>query len=164
MPPEPQTPPAQTPPTPTPTPPAGRSRVGGSKSSMLKLVIVAVIVIFVALLIAYALNRPASKTNKTTAKKTAQIQKAAVNITKTGFEPATIQVAVHTQITWTNMDSAVHQVAADPYPKDDSIPNFNSSVILQTKNTTSFIFDKAGTYTYHDERNPLQFKGTVVVQ
>ncbi len=89
---------------------------------------------------------------------------AQILVNKDGFEPATLQVAANTQVTWSNNDSQPHQVAADPYPKNNSIPNFDSVVVLQKGDTYSYNFSKTGTYTYHDERSPLSFKGTVVVK
>ena len=87
-----------------------------------------------------------------------------VSVTKAGFIPQTISIKSGTAVTWTNTDSSEHQVAADPYPNDTSIPNFNSAVVLLKDSTLSFTFDNVGTYTYHDEKNPLQFKGTIIVK
>ncbi len=89
---------------------------------------------------------------------------ANVTITKSGFSPAVIKVSVGTRVIWTNGDVNPHQVAADPYPKDNSIPGFNSHVVLLPNDTFGFDFSRAGTYTYHDERNPLKFNGTVIVK
>jgi len=136
--------------------------------SMMPKLILLIIVVLVVVGVVYALTRPKSKTtsnsSNTTSQSAGQNQTADVSITANGFVPATIQVKVGTQITWTNDDTAKHQVAADPYPKDDSIPNFDSSVVLEPKDTTSSTFETPGTYTYHDELNPLTLKGTIIVK
>ncbi len=132
------------------------------KSSLPKLLMV-IVILFVALVAVYGLTRN-NKSTPSASKRVAQLQKASVNITDTGFVPATIQVKAGTQITWTNSDTAVHQVAADPYPADNSIPGFNSSVILQSKASMSAVISKPGTYTYHDEQHPLDLKGTIEVK
>jgi plastocyanin len=85
-------------------------------------------------------------------------------ITKDGFQPATIQILTGSQVTWTNADEAPHQVAADPHPTHTSIPGFDSTKTLKKNESYSFIFDKPGTYTYHDEKNPLKTLGTIIVK
>jgi plastocyanin len=91
---------------------------------------------------------------------------AQVNISSSGLTPATVQIKAGTVVTWTNDDANAHQVAANPYPKNDSIPKFDSHVVLQHGDTLSFKFETAGKYTYHDERQPFNkaFQGTIVVK
>lgn len=91
---------------------------------------------------------------------------ANVSLTKDGLTPATITIAVGTQVAWTNTDDAPHQVAADPHPRHDSIEGFDSDVTLQKGEVFSFTFETAGTYTYHDHLNPLdkRWQGTVIVE
>lgn len=126
-------------------------------------VLLAIVAIFAVLLGIAAMTRNSNKTNTQVH---ATVQTAQVYVTKSGFIPAIINIKVGTSLTWTNQDSKVHQVAADPYPKNDSIPGLNSTVILNKGDSYSFKFDNAGTYTYHDQKNPLNksFHGTVVVQ
>ena len=126
--------------------------------------IILIIVAAVAVLITMLAIFRNSNQPKTTTPAVSHLQKTQVMISKSGFQPVTLQVKAGTQVTWTNADTAKHQVAADPYPKDNSIAGFDSSIILNYKDTYSFTFNKAGTYTYHDERNPIKFKGTIVVQ
>ncbi|HSW85810.1 MAG TPA: cupredoxin domain-containing protein [Candidatus Saccharimonadales bacterium] len=91
---------------------------------------------------------------------------ATITITNQGFVPATMKVPNGMQIIWTNIDSKPHQIAADPFPLNNSIVGFNSMIILQPRDSYSFIFAKPGTYTYHDERNPLNHNlhGTIIVK
>lgn len=79
----------------------------------------------------------------------------AVTLENFAFSPATVTVKVGDTVTWTNNDSATHNVTAD----DGSFksPDFGQG------GTFSFTFQKAGTYTYGCTIHP-QMKGTVVVQ
>ena len=88
---------------------------------------------------------------------------AQVEITKDGFSPETIQVQKGTQVTWTNKDSSPHQVASDPHPTHTNLKGLVSDSLTQG-DSFSFIFEKEGTFTYHDHLNPLKFKGTVIVR
>lgn len=88
-----------------------------------------------------------------------------VSITNTSFVPATITVKVGQAVTWTNTDNAPHTVASDPYPSDNTLAALNSGQNLTAANDHySFVFHKAGTYTYHDDQNPYLLEGTVVVK
>jgi plastocyanin len=91
-------------------------------------------------------------------------QQAKVTINSNGFNPTTIQVQAGTQVTWENLDTKPHRVAADPYPANNSIPGFNNDLELQLGNTYTFEFAKTGTYHVHDQLNPMIFKATIVVE
>jgi len=96
----------------------------------------------------------------------AVIPSAQVSITSSGFTPATIAIKAGTQIIWTDNDTAPHQIAADPHPKHDSIPGFDSTVTLLAGDSFAFTFETKDTYTYHDHLNPLdpKYRGTVIVE
>lgn len=94
----------------------------------------------------------------------AKLTTAYINISSTGFVPSDINVPTNTLVTWTNKDTKPHEVAADPYPKDDSIPNFNNNVVLQPNETYTFKFENKGLYKYHDQLNPFKFNGMVKVK
>ena len=89
---------------------------------------------------------------------------AQVDITSAGFTPGTVSVQVGQAVTWTNNDSSTHSVASDPYPTDNTLVNFNSKQDLNKNDHFSFVFNKAGTYTYHDDLNPYSLEGTVIVK
>ncbi|HEX7456205.1 MAG TPA: cupredoxin domain-containing protein [Candidatus Nanoarchaeia archaeon] len=89
---------------------------------------------------------------------------AQVEITKDGFSPATISVNKGATITWTNKDTAPHWVASDPHPTHTGLAGFDSGENTSQGETYSFTFEKSGTFTYHDEPNPLKFQGTVIVK
>jgi plastocyanin len=87
-----------------------------------------------------------------------------VRITSTGFVPATVSIKVGQAVTWVNTDIAPHIVASDPYPTDNTLAGFDPKQDLSTNDRYGFVFDKAGTYTYHDDLNPYTLRGTVIVK
>lgn len=80
-----------------------------------------------------------------------------VTIKDFDFQPAKIQIKVGTTVTWTNQDSARHDVA----PVVDS-PDFVGSELLAKGESYSFTFTKAGTYDYICSPHPYM-EGTVEV-
>ncbi len=85
-----------------------------------------------------------------------------VSITSTGFSPKTITVKAGDSVTWTNNDSANHNVNSDPHPTHTLYPFLNLGTI-KPGDKKSATFEKAGTYTYHDHLNP-SLTGTVTVE
>jgi plastocyanin len=77
-----------------------------------------------------------------------------VQITRTGFTPASTTVAVGDTVTWHNADTVSHQVVAN----DGSF----ASPVLTAGQTYSFTFTKAAKTTYHDAFKTTH-KGTVTV-
>ena len=80
-----------------------------------------------------------------------------VTIDNYTFSPGTLTVPVGTTVTWTNRDFDVHTVTADDAP-----PTFKSAG-LDTDDSFSFTFNKAGTYSYHCSLHP-HMTGKIVVQ
>jgi plastocyanin len=82
---------------------------------------------------------------------------SAVVIRDFSFGPATLTVARGTTVTWTNRDGEPHRVVNAAEPKAFQSP------ALDTNDTFSFQFDKAGTYRYFCSIHP-RMTGTVVVK
>ncbi len=80
-----------------------------------------------------------------------------VTIDNYTFSPGTLTVPVGTTVTWTNRDFEVHTVTADDTP-----PTFKSAG-LDTDDSFSFTFSKAGTYSYHCSLH-THMTGKIVVQ
>lgn len=87
---------------------------------------------------------------------------ALVYITNKGFEPGTIVVHQGTKVVWTNNDQTLHQVASNPFPKDNGLPALKSE-ILNNAQTYQFTADKVGSFNYHDDLKPT-INGTIVVE
>jgi plastocyanin len=54
---------------------------------------------------------------------------ARVTITKDGFIPATMSVKRETKVVWTNSDTKIHQIQANPFPSGDSLPSLKSEIL-----------------------------------
>lgn len=79
----------------------------------------------------------------------------AINIYGSTFSPTTATITAGDTVTWVNRDNANHQILADK--------GQFASAILRPKQTFSFTFRAAGTYTYYDELHP-KIRGTVIVK
>ncbi len=75
-------------------------------------------------------------------------------VTRGGFQPTPIAIKAGERVTWTNEDTANHQIVAD----DGSF----SSAVLARGRSFSHTFALGGTFAYHDGLQPA-LKGTVVV-
>jgi plastocyanin len=78
-----------------------------------------------------------------------------INIYGTTFSPKTATITEGDTVTWVNRDNDRHQILADK--------GQFASAILKPKQTFSFTFRAAGTYTYADELHP-KIKGTITVK
>lgn len=87
---------------------------------------------------------------------------AVVRITDDGFEPSTLSVKQGTRIIWTNADSGLHQIAANPYPKGTDLKGLKSE-ILNNAQTYTYTADTVGSFGYHDQLKPT-INGTLVVK
>lgn len=126
--------------------------------------VVLVVIVAVAAGIYYEAHnnkKPSSTVNAATTK--ALYAPSQVDITSTGFVPATVSVKPGQAVVWTNHDTAPHIVASDPYPSDNTLPGLNSVQQLTTNDSYTYIFNHTGTFTYHDNLNP-SLEGTVVVK
>lgn len=79
---------------------------------------------------------------------------AAVKITSTAFSPKNVTINYGDTVTWTNTDTAQHQLVADN--------GAFASPTLNAKATWSHTFNTPGTYAYHDALHP-SIKGTIKV-
>lgn len=87
-----------------------------------------------------------------------------VSITASGFsQPSvTVPVPVGGSVTFTNADTAPHQVASNPHPIHTNFPELNGPV-LSAGQSHAVTFTRAGTFGYHDHLNP-GIQGTILVQ
>lgn len=86
---------------------------------------------------------------------------AEIAVTNQGFIPATILVKQETQVTFISRDNKQHQIASDPHPTHIGLPGFFQA---RPGASYTYTFTKTGTFTYHDEINPLRFKGIIIVE
>lgn len=76
------------------------------------------------------------------------------------YEPPAITVAVGTEVTFTNEDTAPHTATSGELPKPDGV--FDTDIIEKGE-SKSVKLDKAGTFAYYCELHPFM-KGTVIVK
>jgi plastocyanin len=79
----------------------------------------------------------------------------AINIYGSTFSPKSATITEGDTVTWVNRDNANHQILADK--------GQFASAILHPKQSFSFTFRAAGTYTYADELHP-KIRGTITVK
>ncbi len=149
--------------------PAPQPVTGGQNSKKKFVVVTILVLIIVGVIVAGVFVRMKSDNKKTaepasTTSPSETREVAKVSITPGGFLPATIKVKVGTQVNWTNDDSANHQIAADPFKTHEMLPELYDEEPIGPNDSFGFTFEKAGTYTYHDELNPGKFSGTVIVE
>jgi plastocyanin len=136
-----------------------------SKNTLIIVTIAIMVVVGVSFLVSKVSKSDSNSTTSNSAKVNANvIPSAKVSITSSGFNPATLEVNAGTQVSWTNTTDSTQQVAADPHALHNSIPDFNSKIVLNPNESYSYTFKKAGTYHYHDEMHPLNWLGIVVVK
>jgi plastocyanin len=80
---------------------------------------------------------------------------ATVQITRTGFVPATVTITAGDSVTWRNADTINHQVVANG--------GQFASPILGPGKTYTHTFNGGGTFHYHDALHTT-LKGTVIVK
>jgi plastocyanin len=77
-----------------------------------------------------------------------------VSVTKTGFHPVAVTVAAGDTVTWTNGDTARHQIVAET--------GSFSSPVLAPNQSYSHVFAAGGTFAYRDAIHP-SLRATVTV-
>src|SRR5512136_557657 len=105
-----------------------------------------------AMLVALLAGRQATRAAVTAAPPAAG---AEVKIDNFTFAPATVTVAVGTEVTWTNRDDIPHTVVSE----DKAV----KSKVLDTDEKFTYTFTKPGTCSYFCSLHP-KMKGTIVVQ
>lgn len=84
-----------------------------------------------------------------------------VNIKENGFSPPIILIAVGDTVTFQNSTLKPLEIASDPHPDDNTLPDFHSETLYKEE-FYQYTFLKAGKFGYHLEDNP-SIKGEVIV-
>lgn len=139
-----------------------------------KLLISAVSIIAVIALILILSPRQSnnSNTNLPTQTQTAQNQvssppmaitsESIVTVTNDGFNPKKLTIGVDATVTWINKSGELITIDSDPHPTHTAYLPLNLGEVNDGK-SVFLIFDKPGTYGYHNHLKPSQ-KGTIIVQ
>lgn len=138
-----------------------------------KILIGAVILIVVIGAIVLIVNKegyqaPAAETqspsnvSSSNEEKTISAEQATVTLSQSGFEPATVTVKAGTRVIWTNSSGKLATVDSAGHPAHLAYPPLNLGE-FSDGSQVSVVFDKTGTYKYHNHLSPSQ-TGTVVVE
>lgn len=87
---------------------------------------------------------------------------ATVTITASGFNPQTITVATGTKVIWINKSGTDVSINSNNHPTHLLYPPLNLGLV-PNGGSVSLVFDKPGTYGYHNHLSPDQL-AVVVVQ
>lgn len=87
---------------------------------------------------------------------------AQVSVAATGFSSASVTIPVGGTVTFTNVDTESHQIASNPHPVHTNFQALNIAVLAPGA-SGAVVFDRAGTFGYHDHLNP-GLTGIVIVQ
>lgn len=79
-----------------------------------------------------------------------------------GFSPATVIIKAGAKVVWTNKSGGMATVNSDPHPQHTDYAPLNLGR-FSDGGTLELVFDKAGTYKYHNHLNASQ-TGTVIVE
>lgn len=120
---------------------------------MKKIVILTLMAVGVVVLSGCSSYGGSSNSSSTSTSSTSSVEANAINIQNFAFSPATLTVKKGTTVTWTNNDSAPHQIKS---------ATFNSSQLGKGQ-TFSFTFNDSGTFDYSCAIHPSML-GKIIVE
>ena len=87
---------------------------------------------------------------------------SSINLTSSGFSPNTITIKTGTRVIWLNKSGAAATVNSAVHPSHKVYTPLNLGE-FRDGSSVQLVFDKPGTYKYHDHLNPSR-TGTVIVE
>lgn len=109
-----------------------------------------------------------SEASEVTPEATAEGEEAAmekevtVNVTDAGFDQKSVTVKAGTKVVWVNKTEQTANVSSAKHPTHLIYPPLNLGN-FEPEESVSLVFDKQGSYNYHNHLQPTKF-GTVVVE
>jgi plastocyanin len=100
--------------------------------------------------------------NTTPTQAVQQQEETLVTVTSAGYNPKTITVKPGAKVVWKNETGGPVTVSSDNHPTHLLWPFLNLGK-FEDGSTVSVVFEKAGTYTYHNHLDS-SMTGTVVVE
>jgi len=107
-------------------------------------------------------STPSATSSSPTPSSVMRAQEASIALTDDGFSPQTLTIKAGTKVTWTNKSSGLGNVSSNPHPVHTDYPPLNLGN-FPVNGTLSLVFDKPGTYKYHNHLDP-GLQGTIIVQ
>lgn len=86
-----------------------------------------------------------------------------VVLTKTGYVPDAIRITKGARVTFTTDQSASFWPASNPHPDHTIYPAFDPMGPVAASSSWSFVFDRIGTWGYHDHLQSYLI-GTIYVE
>lgn len=85
-----------------------------------------------------------------------------VTISASGFNPSDITVKKGQKVIFVNKDKKMHWPASNPHPTHYIYPEFDPKQPIPPGGSWEFVFQKVGTWLYHDHLNP-ETNGSITV-
>ena len=86
-----------------------------------------------------------------------------VIMNKDSFEPETLTIQKCTKVVFENQDKVSRWPASNLHPTHGIYPEFDPLQPIEPGSVWSFVFDKVGSWRYHDHLAPST-RGTVIVE
>jgi plastocyanin len=80
----------------------------------------------------------------------------------TSYSPSILSISSGEKVTFKNESDKNMWPASDPHPAHTNFSDFDSKGVIAPGGIYEFVFEKTGTYTYHDHRTP-SIKGIIIV-
>lgn len=93
----------------------------------------------------------------------AHLENVRIEMTESGFEPASLQVHQNSTVEFINLDRKDRWPASNNHPTHDIYPQFDPKKPLKPGQVFKFKFEKVGTWKYHDHLFPHKRGGVTVV-
>ncbi len=77
-----------------------------------------------------------------------------IQMTATGFTPASVSIHKGDTVKFTNTDSSPHWPASNPHPTHTDYPGFDALRPVPPGQSYSFQFEKQGRWGFHDHLDP----------
>ncbi|MFH0864415.1 MAG: cupredoxin domain-containing protein [Candidatus Gottesmanbacteria bacterium] len=85
-----------------------------------------------------------------------------VKATADGFSPGTVNIKSGSKVTWSNTSGQAISINSNNHPTHLLYPPLNLGIV-EDGNSVTLIFDKPGTYGYHNHLQPSQ-TGEIIVK
>lgn len=118
--------------------------------------------IFFFMLIKGQEKKSEDKTTVSQQPKLKDIPNSTVRLSSSGFEPKSIEIDKDTRVVWINASGEKASVNSNDHPTHAKYFPLNLGEFANDS-SVQFIFDKAGTYEYHNHLKPQQ-TGTITVK
>lgn len=132
-------------------------------NKLIWVLVIVVVIIAGVMLSGKTYKAPVAPTSTTTQAPVQKDQEATVEATANGFVPQALTVKVGTKVVWVNKSGTTVTANSSPHPTHTDYPPLNLGA-FDNGSSVELVFDKAGTYKYHNHLNPTQFGSITVIE